>query len=149
VSWPLYQVDAFTAARFAGNPAAVCLLEGGEDEGWMQAVAAEMNLSETAFLRPGAEPGSWGLRWFTPAAPADPPDGLLDALGGGPAGFVGLGRFEYLVELAGEAAVLGLAPDVRRLDGLGTRGVIVTAAADAGPGSGLPARGPGPGPPRG
>jgi predicted PhzF superfamily epimerase YddE/YHI9 len=67
VSWPLYQVDAFTAEPFAGNPAAVCLLEGDEDPAWMQAVAAEMNLSETAFLRPAAEEGRYRLRWFTPA----------------------------------------------------------------------------------
>ena len=65
MSWPLFQVDAFAAAPFAGNPAAVCLLEGDEDAGWMQAVAAEMNLSETAFLRP-AGTGRYGLRWFTP-----------------------------------------------------------------------------------
>jgi predicted PhzF superfamily epimerase YddE/YHI9 len=64
----LVQVDAFTAEPFAGNPAAVCLLEpGAEPEpAWMQRVAAEMNLSETAFLRPGPEPGAYGLRWFTP-----------------------------------------------------------------------------------
>jgi hypothetical protein len=41
VTWPLYQVDAFCAEPFAGNPAAVCLLKGDEDAGWMQAVAAE------------------------------------------------------------------------------------------------------------
>ena len=154
---PLFQVDAFTAEPFAGNPAAVCLLEDeAADPGWMQRVAAEMNLSETAFLRPGPEPGVYGLRWFTPtvevelcghatlasahvlwsegrvgpgepisfetasgplaarpgpdgaiwldfpatpAAPVDPPAGLLEALGGGPARWVGLGRFDYLVEL--------------------------------------------------
>ena len=64
----LFQVDAFTAEPFAGNPAAVCLLEPGAepDPAWMQRVAAEMNLSETAFLRPGPEPGAYGLRWFTP-----------------------------------------------------------------------------------
>jgi PhzF family phenazine biosynthesis protein len=67
VSWPLFQVDAFTAEPFAGNPAAVCLLEdGAADPGWMQLVAAEMNLSETAFLAPGDGPGAYGLRWFTP-----------------------------------------------------------------------------------
>src|SRR5215217_2189351 len=166
VSWPLFQVDAFTAEPFAGNPAAVCLLEGGEDAGWMQAVAAEMNLSETAFLRPDgtgrlrlrwftpavevelcghatlasahvlwteglagegqalrfdtpsgmltARPGGDGTIWLdfpaTPAAAVDPPSGLLEALGGGPSRFVGLGRFDYLVELADEAAVRGLAP---------------------------------------
>jgi PhzF family phenazine biosynthesis protein len=66
VTWPLFQVDAFCAEPFAGNPAAVCLLEADADPGWMQRVAAEMNLSETAFLLPGDGPGAWGLRWFTP-----------------------------------------------------------------------------------
>src|SRR4051794_20228099 len=82
-------IDAFTDEPFRGNPAGVCLLPGGDwpAEDWMQRVAAEMNLSETAFakLRPetepqprpensaesaaGAEPsvvGEWDLRWFTP-----------------------------------------------------------------------------------
>ncbi len=63
-------IDAFTERPFAGNPAAVCLLDGPEwpDAAWMQQVAAEMNLAETAFARPadGAE-ADWGLRWFTPA----------------------------------------------------------------------------------
>jgi PhzF family phenazine biosynthesis protein len=62
---PLYQVDAFADAPFAGNPAAVCLLPAPRDAGWMQRVAAEMNLSETAFLHP--EGDAWRLRWFTPA----------------------------------------------------------------------------------
>lgn len=57
-------VDAFTDRPFAGNPAAVCVLEQPRDAGWMQAVAAEMNLAETAFLTPG--PDGYGLRWFTP-----------------------------------------------------------------------------------
>ena len=186
MSWPLYQVDAFTDEPFAGNPAAVCLLDADADPGWMRRVAAEMNLSETAFLRPGGEAGRYGLRWFTPtvevelcghatlasahvlwseglappgrplrfdsaggplaarpgdggaiwldfpatpAAPVDPPGGLLAALGGGPARWVGLGRLDWLVELEDEAAVRGLTPDVGRLAGLGSRGVIVTAAA--------------------
>jgi Phenazine biosynthesis-like protein len=47
----MFQVDAFAGRPFAGNPAAVCLLEGEKDAAWMQAVAAEMNLSETAFVR--------------------------------------------------------------------------------------------------
>jgi predicted PhzF superfamily epimerase YddE/YHI9 len=67
VTVPLFQVDAFTAERFAGNPAAVCLLEREADAGWMQRVAAEMNLSETAFLRPAGD-AAFGLRWFTPQA---------------------------------------------------------------------------------
>jgi PhzF family phenazine biosynthesis protein len=66
VTWPVYQVDAFTAEPFAGNPAAVCLLEADADPAWMQSVAAEMNLSETAFLRPVGQAGRWRLRWFTP-----------------------------------------------------------------------------------
>lgn len=59
------QVDAFTEKPFAGNPAAVCILEGPADEGWMQNVAREMNLSETAFLHP--REGAFNLRWFTPS----------------------------------------------------------------------------------
>jgi PhzF family phenazine biosynthesis protein len=61
---PIYQIDAFTDRRFAGNPAAVCLLDGPRDDRWMQDVAREMNLSETAFLRPRAD--GFHLRWFTP-----------------------------------------------------------------------------------
>ncbi len=61
---PLYQVDAFTERPFSGNPAAVCLLESPAEEEWMQQVAAEMNLSETAFVVPHEE--GFGLRWFTP-----------------------------------------------------------------------------------
>jgi predicted PhzF superfamily epimerase YddE/YHI9 len=193
VNRPLYQVDAFTDAPFAGNPAAVCLLEADADPAWMQRVAAEMNLSETAFLRPAAEDGRYRLRWFTPtvevelcghatlasahvlfseglaeagqplrfdsasgplsaragaggdiwldfpatpAAPVDPPGGLLEALGPGPVRWVGLGRLDYLVELADEAAVRELAPDLRWLERLGDRGVIVTAASADGAGAG-------------
>jgi PhzF family phenazine biosynthesis protein len=64
VSIPIYQVDAFTDRLFAGNPAAVCLLSAPRDERWMQSVAAEMNLSETAFLHRDGD--DWRLRWFTP-----------------------------------------------------------------------------------
>lgn len=64
-SIPIYQVDAFTREPFGGNPAAVCLLDAPRDAAWMQAVAAEMNLSETAFLVP--EKDGYRLRWFTPA----------------------------------------------------------------------------------
>lgn len=63
------QVDAFTDSPFAGNPAAVCVMPQTADATWMQAVAAEMNLSETAFLYP-VEDG-FHLRWFTPAAEVD------------------------------------------------------------------------------
>ena len=61
----LYQVDAFTTTVFSGNPAAVCLLSSARDADWMQRVADEMSLSETAFLRPQDE-GAYRLRWFTP-----------------------------------------------------------------------------------
>jgi PhzF family phenazine biosynthesis protein len=61
----IYQVDAFTDQLFAGNPAAVCLLSAPREMHWMQMVAREMNLSETAFLHP--ENDGWRLRWFTPA----------------------------------------------------------------------------------
>jgi PhzF family phenazine biosynthesis protein len=59
------QVDAFTDTPFAGNPAAVCLLPAPRDEGWMQSLAREMNLSETAFLVRAAD--GYDLRWFTPS----------------------------------------------------------------------------------
>ena len=61
----IYQVDAFTSEPFAGNPAAVCLLPEPQPARWMQQVATEMNLSETAFLWP--QEGGYSLRWFTPA----------------------------------------------------------------------------------
>ena len=66
----LIQVDAFATEPFSGNPAAVCLLDAPRSATWMQKVAAEMNLSETAFLwsRPDEE---FDLRWFTPAAEVD------------------------------------------------------------------------------
>jgi PhzF family phenazine biosynthesis protein len=65
----IVQVDAFTDRPFAGNPAAVCVLPEPRDEAWMQAVALEMNLSETAFLVKEAE--GFHLRWFTPAVEVD------------------------------------------------------------------------------
>lgn len=66
------QVDAFTNRPFGGNPAAVCVMEGPAEEGWMQGVALEMNLSETAFLYPEpADQGAYRLRWFTPKAEVD------------------------------------------------------------------------------
>jgi PhzF family phenazine biosynthesis protein len=69
MSLELYQVDAFADRAFAGNPAAVCLLPEPRDERWMQDVAREMNLSETAFLY--KMDGGFGLRWFTPAVEVD------------------------------------------------------------------------------
>lgn len=65
MSCSVYQVDTFTTTPFAGNPAAVCLLASDRSNTWMQNVAAEMSLSETAFLHPQAN-GGFQLRWFTP-----------------------------------------------------------------------------------
>lgn len=180
---PVIQVDAFTAKPFAGNPAAVCLLPGAAEAAWMQAVAREMNLSETAFATPRADgAGVHDLRWFTPTvevdlcghatlatahvlwetgrlAPTDevrfetrsgtltatrrddwieldfpaipeeraePPDGLVEALGVMPA-YVGKGRFDYLVEVPSEDDVRTVQPDFTLLGRLPVRGVIVTS----------------------
>lgn len=60
----LWQIDAFADRPFVGNPAAVCFLDEERDAPWMQSLAAEMNLSETAFVRPLAD--GFSLRWFTP-----------------------------------------------------------------------------------
>jgi hypothetical protein len=65
----IVQVDAFTARAFAGNPAAVCVLPAPAPVDWMQPVAAEMNLAETAFLVRRGD--AFDLRWFTPAIEVD------------------------------------------------------------------------------
>ena len=179
----LFQIDAFADAPFTGNPAAVCLLdEASVDEQWMQNVAAEMNLSETAFVR--RQGSDWSLRWFTPtveiplcghatlatahalleegllaaggtatfhtmsgmlsakqdgelieldfpakiAAPAAPPEGLIEALGTQPVR-VSLNQFDYLVEMANEDDVRTLMPDFALLRRIPVRGVIVTSRA--------------------
>jgi PhzF family phenazine biosynthesis protein len=185
VTVPITWIDAFTDEPFAGNPAAVCVLPGAAPEPWMQSVARELGLSETAFVH--REPDAWRLRWFTPtsevdlcghatlaaahalwayghvlandtitfhtksgpllasaaepwieldfpaepAAPAAAPDGLLAALGLPRARWVGKNRLDWLVALDREDEVRGLAPDMAMLRGIPTRGVIVTAAADA------------------
>ncbi len=69
MSYPLFVVDAFTEHAFAGNPAAVCLLPAWRDEHWLQNVARELNLSETAFLVRAGD--GFELRWFTPAVEVD------------------------------------------------------------------------------
>jgi len=66
---PITFVDAFTDKPFSGNPAAVCVLDADRDRGWMQLVAREMNLSETAFVVRRGE--HWALRWFTPTVEVD------------------------------------------------------------------------------
>ncbi len=180
------QVDAFTSEPFGGNPAAVCLLPAPADAGWMQRVAREMNLSETAFLVRRAD-GGFDLRWFTPAVEVDlcghatlasahvlweekhlPPDATavfhtrsgrlsaelrdgwiemdfpaepdepapapyaLAAGLGAELAYIGRNRFDYLVEVDTQATVEGLTPDFSRLAEIDTRGIIVTARADAG-----------------
>ena len=171
---PMFHVDAFTDQPFAGNPAAVCILPSARSASWMQAVAADMNLSETAFLL--REGSGFHLRWFTPKVevdlcghatlasahalwreiglPADepltfttrsgvltadapcalieldfprkapteasPPPGLLDAVGVGPV-YVGRNRFDYLIEVASEEAVLSLDPDFAALSRMDVR----------------------------
>ena len=157
------------------------MLEREREAAWMQNVAAEMNLAETAFLRPRGD-GEYDLRWFTPAVEvdlcghatlasahdlwesgmlspeeparfhtksglltavrrgdwieldfpatpekkADPPPGLLEALGT-EARYVGRSIFDYLVELESEDAVASLKPDFGRLAKISARGVIATA----------------------
>ncbi|MDH5679617.1 MAG: PhzF family phenazine biosynthesis isomerase, partial [Nitrospinota bacterium] len=66
----IFCVDAFTNQPFRGNPAAVVILDKEAPEGWMQNVAAEMNLAETAFVVQQS-PGQYGLRWFTPTMEVD------------------------------------------------------------------------------
>jgi predicted PhzF superfamily epimerase YddE/YHI9 len=65
----IYQVDAFATEPFRGNPAAVCLLDTTRSDEWMQSVAAEMNLAETAFV--ARREDGFGLRWFTPTVEVD------------------------------------------------------------------------------
>ena len=188
MSFRISQVDAFTDRPFAGNPAVVCVLAEPVEDQWMQDVAAEMNLSETAFaLRLGSE-RKFNLRWFTPKSevdlcghatlatahvlwdeghlPINEParfetrSGLLTARRG-PSGieldfpaepiegsitdpdvlaslrlavpaqirFVGRNRFDLLVEVEDEDQVRALQPDIRRLEQLPVRGVIVTSRA--------------------
>lgn len=73
----LFTVDAFADSPFCGNPAAVCLLDCDKDDAWHQHLACEMNLSETAFVRPTAGrtlldcDGEYDLRWFTPGYEVD------------------------------------------------------------------------------
>jgi PhzF family phenazine biosynthesis protein len=69
MSTPISIVDAFAEHPFQGNPAAVCLLDEPAEAGWMQRVAAEMNLSETAFAVPNG--AGFHLRWFTPRVEVD------------------------------------------------------------------------------
>lgn len=175
-------VDAFTDRPFRGNPAAVCILDEPADDEWMQHVAREMNLSETAFCSPDDD--LWHLRWFTPLVevdlcghatlatthvlaldhgiegtiryttrsgllaaetledgivldfPADPtkraepPQGLLAALGVPEETPVRKGRTDFLVALEDEDAVRAIRPTFSLLKRVECRGVSVSAPAD-------------------
>ncbi len=182
----IFQVDAFTDRPFAGNPAAVCPVDEFPAAQQMQQIAAEMNLSETAFVVPDGT--QFQLRWFTPTVevdlcghatlatahvlweskrvayespavfqtlsgtlttrhladsiemdfpaigvqPADPPPDLVEALGVKPL-FVGLSKFDYLVQAATEQEVVEASVDHARLRSLGVRGVILTARGNGDP----------------
>ena len=177
-------VDAFTDRPFKGNQAAVCLLDKRRSTGWMQDVAAEMNLAETAFVE--ARGKKVRLRWFTPTVemplcghatlaaahvlwsekkcaarepirfatmsgtltatkrrdlieldfPAEPatavacPAGLAEALGETPVWF-GRNRLDYIAEVASEARVRELQPDLKALSTFDSRGVMVTARSSS------------------
>ena len=69
VAVPITWVDAFTDQPFAGNPAAVCVLPGAAPDAWMQSIARELGISETAFVHRDAD--GWRLRWFTPVVEVD------------------------------------------------------------------------------
>lgn len=174
------QVDAFASKPFAGNPAAVYFLQEARDDQWMQAVAAEMNLSETAFLVERDD--GFDLRWFTPtievdlcghatlasahalwttgivsggqpvrfhtrsgvlvcrrhgdfvemdfpatpAQEAEPPAGLIQALGIEPT-YVGRSSFDKFVVVESESVVRALEPDFATLREIPMRGVMVTS----------------------
>lgn len=70
MSLPFFQIDAFSSAPFGGNPAAVVLLDEARPDDWLQSVAMENNLSETAFVLP-MKSGTFPLRWFTPTIEVD------------------------------------------------------------------------------
>jgi len=181
------QVDAFTATPFAGNPAAVCVLTEPAEAAWMQQVAREMNLSESAFL--SRQEDGFDLRWFTPtvemdlcghatlasahilwedeylrpdetarfhtrsglltatrdgswieldfpaapAAAAEAPRELVEALGVAPTsvGDVGKVQEDYLLEVDSEATLRAIRPDFLRLERAPARAVMVTSRSDS------------------
>lgn len=71
MSLPFFQIDSFTSKAFSGNPAAVVLLDNERSDTWLQSVAMENNLSETAFVLPSTAAQTWRLRWFTPTTEVD------------------------------------------------------------------------------
>ncbi|MCH2161220.1 MAG: PhzF family phenazine biosynthesis protein [Phycisphaerales bacterium] len=74
MSCPVFIVNAFSDGPFTGNPAGVCVLDEEAPESWMQSVAAQLNISETAFVRPlgeGDHVNHWSIRWFSPTTEVD------------------------------------------------------------------------------
>ena len=74
MSRQVFVVNAFADGPFTGNPAGVCVVEEDTTEAWMQSVATQLNVSETAFIRPldhGEDGNHWAIRWFTPATEVD------------------------------------------------------------------------------
>jgi PhzF family phenazine biosynthesis protein len=184
MSLPLFHIDAFTHSPFAGNAAAVCILDGPRDDAWLQQVAGEMNLAATAFLYP--QDDGYRLRWFSarvelelcghgtlasahalweqgylasdaqarfytrggfltakrdgawielnfPAKPEEAVDFqpvLSESLGVTPL-YVGKSQLDYLVEVESEEVVRNIQPNFAQLATFPTRGVIVTAVANA------------------
>src|SRR6266511_3005359 len=131
----IWVIDAFTDRPFAGNPAAVCLLDTNAwpDRVWMLQLAAELHL-ETAFAHPlpAAADADWALRWFTPTAESN----LCGhaTLATAHALYHTDALADLLAVLADEATVRALTPDLAALADLtrrdGIRGIIATAPAD-------------------
>ena len=185
---PLFQVDSFTTEAFTGNPAGVALLDAAAEPSWMLAVAAEVNVAETAFLVRTGD-GAYDLRWFSPtveielcghatlasahilwsetdeksetlrfatrvsgelrasriggdrieldfpantAADADLADDVIAALGVLPVRMAQTANGWDLVEVASEAEVRAITPDLPRLAAATEHALVVTAPADAG-----------------
>lgn len=185
---PIFTVDAFTAKPFAGNPAAVIILNEPIKESIMQSIADEINLAETAFVMKEKDNPGFSLRWMTPVMEVDlcghatlatshvlwqqgicsesepilyhtrsgeltavkrnekielnfpaipqkqikyPPE-LIAAIGGVLPKYVGMTKWNYIIELENEDAVRNLKPDYNVMLGLPGWGTIITAKADEG-----------------
>ena len=130
----LYQIDAFTTALFAGNPAAVCPLEAWLEKSVLAAIAAENNLSEIAFFVK-REDSSYELRWFTPVmevnlcghATLASAFVIFTELDPGATRVAVLASEDYFVVYESEDEVRNLTPDFGILNTFALRGVSVTA----------------------
>lgn len=183
---PIFTVDAFTEKPFAGNPAAVCILNDAIEDSLMQKIAFELNLAETAFVLKEKDKEGFSLRWMTPVSevdlcghatlatshilwqegickkdetiqyhtrsgllkadfykgeisldfPAIPekkidyPKELITAIGGVTPKYVGMTKWNYLIELESESDVRNLQPDFNTMLKLPGWGTIITAKAD-------------------